>query len=207
MIDIKRHTFSSPLLQGVVNDAVTFFERTPDYELPPPDGFGGLGVYAIYYLGDHEQYKHLAAANKSGCKLPIYVGKAVPTGWRTGRSGGEDEKKTVGGRLREHQRSILKTKTLNVRDFRCRFMILQGTEADLISTVEAALIRRYRPMWNTLIDGFGNHDPGSGRYNQAKSEWDVLHPGREWADRCTGKCATLSQILSKIRDHQRPSLL
>lgn len=38
-------------------------------------------------------------------------------------------------------------------------------------------------IWNTTVTGFGNHDPGSGRYNQARSSWDVLHPGRPWADR------------------------
>jgi Eco29kI restriction endonuclease. len=56
-------------------------------------------------------------------------------------------------------------------------------ESNLIGTVEAGLIRYYTPIWNTLVDGFGNHDPGKGRYNQAKSDWDVLHAGRPWADR------------------------
>jgi len=32
-------------------------------------------------------------------------------------------------------------------------------------------------------DGFGNHDPGSGRYNQKRSVWDQVHPGRSWATR------------------------
>ncbi len=31
---------------------------------------------------------------------------------------------------------------------------------------------------NKIIDGFGNHDPGKGRYNQLRSRWDKLHPGR-----------------------------
>ena len=61
--------------------------------------------------------------------------------------------------------------------------MLQSQEADLISTVEAAMTRKYNPLWNSHIDGFGNHDPGKGRYEQAKSEWDVLHPGRVWAER------------------------
>jgi len=49
-------------------------------------------------------------------------------------------------------------------------MISEDSASSLISTVEAALIRYYKPIWNTQIDGFGNHDPGKGRYNQAKSE-------------------------------------
>lgn len=47
---------------------------------------------------------------------------------------------------------------------------------------ESLLIGRFSPIWNTVVDGFGNHDPGSGRRNQARSRWDVLHPGRNWAE-------------------------
>ena len=77
-------------------------------------------------------------------------------------------------------------------------MILEGLESDLVVPVEAELIHRYRPLWNCVVDGFGNHDPGKGRYNQARSEWDVLHPGRPWADRLTGKSPRMKDILAKI---------
>ena len=76
--------------------------------------------------------------------------------------------------------------------------ILEGLESDLVVPVEAELIHRYRPLWNCVVDGFGNHDPGKGRYNQARSEWDVLHPGRPWADRLTGKSPRMKDILAKI---------
>lgn len=77
-------------------------------------------------------------------------------------------------------------------------MILENESVDLIGTVEAALIRYYQPLWNTTIDGFGNHDPGSGRYSQAKSDWDVIHPGRLWAEKCTGASATVDSIEDKL---------
>lgn len=77
-------------------------------------------------------------------------------------------------------------------------MILNEVESDLVVPVEAELIRRYMPMWNSAIDGFGNHDPGGGRYNQAKSDWDVLHPGRPWAERLTGISASQEAIIKKI---------
>jgi hypothetical protein len=32
---------------------------------------------------------------------------------------------------------------------------------------------------DAAVDGFGNHDPGKGRYKQARSDWDVIHPGRQ----------------------------
>ena len=78
-------------------------------------------------------------------------------------------------------------------------MILDAIESDLIVPVEAEMIRRYTPLWNSVVDGFGNHDPGSGRYNQAKSEWDVLHPGRSWAERLTGESPRLEEVLRKIQ--------
>ena len=76
-------------------------------------------------------------------------------------------------------------------------MILEDAAADMIGTVEAALIRQYTPIWNSCIDGFGNHDPGSGRYDQAKSDWDILHPGRQWAERLKGEHPTEKEIKAK----------
>jgi len=89
---------------------------------------------------------------------------------------------------------------LQTEDFNCRFTILTHIETDLIGPVEAELIRRYQPLWNCVIDGFGNHDPGSGRYNQAPSEWDVLHPGRPWAERLTGVLPSLAIVTEKVGD-------
>ena len=59
-------------------------------------------------------------------------------------------------------------------------MIFEDESSDMISTIEAALIKLSQPLWNVALDGFGNHDPGKGRYEQAKSDWDVIHPGRVW---------------------------
>lgn len=104
----------------------------------------------------------------------------------------------LNNRIREHSRSINLGEGLEPSDFFCRFMILEGKESDFIGTVEAALIRIYQQIWNTLIDGFGNHDPGKGRYKQAKSDWDVCHPGRSWADKCQGIHADKKQLLQSI---------
>ena len=71
----------------------------------------------------------------------------------------------------------------------------------MIGTVEAALIKITQPLWNTVVDGFGNHDPGSGRYEQARSDWDVLHPGRLWADKCKGKSSNRAEVENKIKLH------
>ena len=71
----------------------------------------------------------------------------------------------------------------------------------MIGAIEAALIKLNTPLWNTAVDGFGNHDPGSGRYEQAKSDWDVIHPGRAWAEKCKGVHAGESNILAGINAH------
>ncbi len=197
-VDPSRHTFRSPRLESVVEEAIEFFNNTPIHLFPPIVGFAGVGVYALYYSGTFQPYSRIAARNLSQCELPIYVGKAVPPGWRAAHAAQTEDNRALYGRLREHMRSIEQGQNLEVEDFRCRFMILQGIESDLIAVVEAHLIRQHRPLWNTAVDGFGNHDPGRGRYNQARSEWDVLHPGRPWADRLTGTPPTLENILAKI---------
>jgi len=197
-VNAELHTFRSPMFYSVVEEAIEFFEGTPVHQLPPPGRFAGCGVYALYYRGDHELYTMIARLNRSHCVSPIYVGKAVPPGWRAARVT-TTERKTLHSRLQEHARSIQQTRNLKVGDFRCRFVILQEAEADLIVPVEAALIRKYQPLWNSVVDGFGNHDPGKGRYDQARSEWDVLHPGRLWADRLRGESPNLKTVVEKVQ--------
>jgi len=63
------------------------------------------------------------------------------------------------------------------------------------------LIEKYKPLWNTVLDGFGNHDPGSGRYKQQVSPWDVLHPGRSWAAKLQDGKA-VQEIKKLIEDYR-----
>ena len=188
------HIFHSPRFQSVVEEAIEFFNNTPVHKLPPPIKFEGSGVYALYYSGDFELYARIANKNHN---IPIYIGKAVPPGWRTARTRKTDAP-ALYRRLREHYRNLKQANNLEIDDFECRFMILDGIESDLVVPIEAELIRTHKPLWNSVIDGFGNHDPGSGRYNQAKSEWDVLHPGRRWAERLTGEPPSLQKIIGKV---------
>jgi hypothetical protein len=195
--DYRLHVFQSPQFQSVVEEAIEFFSGTPVHELPPLSSFVGSGVYALYYLGDFNLYAGVTNLNRETPRQPIYVGKAVPPGWRTARSRGTDTP-VLYRRLQEHARSIQQVANLEIDGFRCRFMILGGIEGDLVVPVEAELVRRYVPLWNSVVDGFGNHDPGSGRYNQARSEWDVLHPGRLWAERLTGESPRQEAIVEEV---------
>ena len=71
----------------------------------------------------------------------------------------------------------------------------------MIGSIEAALIKLNRPLWNSRVDGFGNHDPGSGRYEQARSDWDVVHTGRVWADRLNGTPKSKNDVVANIANH------
>jgi hypothetical protein len=57
---------------------------------------------------------------------------------------------------------------------------------------------KFSPIWNKVVDGFGNHDPGKGRYQQFRSRWDTLHPGRSWAHKCQEREETAEQIEKEV---------
>lgn len=195
IFDRSKHVYNSKEFAEIIKDTIRFFNGTPVHRLPPPENFTGAGVYALYYIGKNPLYKHLYSVNRLHYVLPIYVGKAVPRGWRQARL--HQASNELYSRLCDHEKSITQAKNLNIDDFLCRFMILEDAAADMIGTVEASLIRQYTPIWNSCIDGFGNHDPGSGRYHQAKSDWDILHPGRLWASRLTGAHPSEKEIKAK----------
>lgn len=197
--DRAKHVFHSDAFAEIIKDTIRFFNGTPVHKLPPPEIFIGAGVYALYYIGKSELYTRLYEENRTSFAQPIYVGKAVPKGWRQART--QESGKELFSRLNDHLKSISATKNLKVEDFRCRFMILEDAAVDMIGTVEASLIRQYKPVWNSCIDGFGNHTPGSGRFKQAKSDWDVIHPGREWAKKCTGKASARKDVELKLRNY------
>ena len=105
-VDISAHTFRSPEYRSVVNDALEFLIQTPVHPLPPAESFGGVGVYILYYVGQLDVYSSIFAANRVELRSPIYVGKAVPKGWRAGRVRPAPGATNLYGRLREHRRSI-----------------------------------------------------------------------------------------------------
>jgi hypothetical protein len=147
-------------------------------QLKELSSFNGAGIYAIYYKGNFSLYKKISDKNKKDFAQPIYVGKAIPKG---GRKGGLGLDVLVGEclykRLDEHRKSIEAVENLNIADFYCRFLVVDDI---WIPLGESLLIEKTKPLWNIVVDGFGNHDPGKGRYNQQISSWDTIHPGRNW---------------------------
>lgn len=151
----------------------------------------GTGVYVIYYSGNKDMY--LDNGIELALDVPIYVGKAVPSGWRNGREG--DDRFALAGRLKDHAKSIRQAQNLSAADFQYSYLVLVEQEADIIPAVESGLIREFSPVWNSLIPGFGNHDPGSGRYDQAVSVWDTAHPGRPWVEKLTGAKPQIEHVI------------
>lgn len=176
-------------------EALLESDPEPLGELEP---FVGPGVYAIYYIGGFQAYKSIAEANLNGkWAAPIYVGKAIPSG---GRKGGLDldapSRPYLKRRLDEHAESIRSARsTLNIEDFWARYLVVDDI---WIPLVESLMISRFAPVWNTLLDGFGNHDPGKGRYNGLRPRWDVLHPGRSWAEKCRARDESAELIRKEV---------
>ena len=164
----------------------------------PPEPFLGAGVYAIYYAGSFAPYQQIANSNREGKDaVPIYVGKAVRSGARKGGHGLDSSAvNALSARLRQHAASIEDANNIELDDFRCRHLVVDDI---WIPLGESLLIDRFSPIWNTLIDGFGNKNPGRGRWNQAKSRWDVLHPGRAWAERLRENESSADEIIGLLQ--------
>ncbi|EMD1658382.1 Eco29kI family restriction endonuclease [Pluralibacter gergoviae] len=176
-------------LGASVAEALLTKEIHPLCDLPI---FEGAGIYAIYYTGDFHAYRYLSRLNMDDkFLLPIHVGKAVSTGARMGGNLESATNKVLFKRLKEHADSIQAVQNLKIEDFYCRFLVVDDI---WIPLGESLIIARFTPVWNSLIDGFGNHDPGKGRHASMRPRWDVLHPGRIWAARLADRPETAAQI-------------
>ncbi|MGC4154458.1 MAG: Eco29kI family restriction endonuclease [Propionicimonas sp.] len=174
--------FNPLAMTSLAESIVQRLMRTSPVPLGGIPRFNGAGMYAIYYTGDFPTYRIVRDRNLDGAwALPIYVGKAVPKGGRQGVEVGVDPNNTaLWSRLKEHARSVDAATNLHLADFHARWLI---TDDIWIALGESALLRDTRPVWNAMVDGFGNHDPGQGRHRGMVPQWDALHPGRAWAAR------------------------
>ena len=173
--------------------------RRPTTPLKNLVSFEGAGIYAVYYTGAFPAYAPMTERNRDGrFEAPIYVGKAVPKGARKGGDLDANPGKVLYNRLSQHARSIEEATNLDLEDFFCRYLVVDDI---WIPLGESLLLAKYSPIWNTLIDGFGNHDPGKGRHAGLRPRWDVLHPGRPWAERCQPRSETPDQIAREAKEY------
>ena len=165
----------------------------PPAALPPDTAFDGAGVYTLHYLGRFPAYAGMPDNE------PIYVGKANPAGGRQGRKAGAKPKRELLQRLAKHARSISAVENLDLEDFRCRWLVLDPV---WIGLTEQVLIAEARPLWNIVVDGFGINAPGQGRRNQARSQWDTLHPGRPEVAALPDRDESAESILEAVAAHR-----
>lgn len=150
--------------------------RREPLRLPLQRAFAGAGIYALFYDGEFAVYQH-PMARSADATQPIYVGKAVPAGARKGLAK-QTTGKSLFNRIKQHTKSIASAPSLRVEDFTCRYLVVTPL---WITMAERFLLEHYKPIWNVVLDGFGNHDPGGKRYEGEITWWDALHAGRSWA--------------------------
>jgi hypothetical protein len=84
---------------------------------------------------------------------------------------------------------------LEIKDFTCRYLVVDEI---WIPLGESLMIAKFSPLWNLVVEGFGNHDPGAGRYNGMRPRWDTMHPGRAWALKCKKREETATEIVREV---------
>ncbi len=202
---VRKLTTYNPLAKRELGGSVAnSLLQQPISMLPPKEAFEGAGIYAIYYVGNFAAYDFIRKANEGEkWELPIYVGKAVPKGARKGGFGLDTPAGTVlYSRLREHAET-LKQANFDLNDFGCRYLAVEDI---WIPLGESLLIEWHQPLWNSILDGFGNHDPGGGRYKGMKPPWHVVHPGIPWADKCEVHSKSKEELLREIEDFKNGRL-
>ena len=160
--------------ENLMAGTVAYFETQDQRPLSDVREVEGSGIYALYYGGAMVEYRPIADGTR-----PIYAGKAVPKGSRTGGAELDVEHPALRDRLRQHARSIERVTNLFVDDFSYRALAIVPV---WIVFAEQALIKKYKPVWNSCLDGFGKHDQGKRRRATERSWWDTLHPGRPWTE-------------------------
>lgn len=144
------------------------FEEQSPHPLANLPAFDGAGLYAIYYAGTVEPlYLPLR-----GRLIPVYAGSAQSHNSATGA--GRRTPSPLRNRVREHARSVDQS-ALDVAEFRVRLLLMPDVHIDL---GENGLRVGYKPVWNSILTGFGSHEQGSATRRGRQSKWDTVHSGR-----------------------------
>lgn len=175
MLSVARTLMSEPLY---------YFDDLPE--------FGGGGLLAVYYDGGFEPYAPI-----SGTDTPLYVGGAALS--RAGVSGRRTDSRVLFQRLRRHGKSLMEIvgHEFGLRDFRCRFLVVDDI---WIAPTQQLLVTMHRPLWNTVLTGFGANEQGSTARMSRPSRWSELHSQRSTTtDR--PRLMNRDQLLERVRAH------
>lgn len=149
---LEDHIYHNEAFAELCKDAVRAFNGTPICELPPPR-FSGSGVYAIYCTaktGLYERYGN--KVNRMGYNVPIYVGKAVPQGWRQSRTAGID-KLPMDEQIKFWLDLIKSSIGIRKADFQMRAHCWNVADGGLTHGIHQLMQNTYRPLWNKVFRG------------------------------------------------------
>lgn len=185
--------------------AVELLEQ-PLSKMPPDEPFGGAGIYALYYKGDHEAYAALNKLDGGKFKYPIYIGKAAGETAKQGFNPHGSSAKKLYDRICGHAASIEAVPNLRLKDFRCRYLVLNDA---YISLAESVMIRLFRPPWNGM--SFGSKVVGKNRMTGTPGLWDALHPGRAGRPAGSERAVAAAELIAERtaelqRDYADPTL-
>ncbi len=174
------HFYSNPAFAEFLKDSVRAFNGSPVAPMPPPS-FTGSGIYALYCTAVKGPYaKFGKEINRLAYKVPIYVGKAVPSGRRQSRQldGSSTDKGTyLCSHLSQHARSIEQGEGLSLSDFACRVLPLSASEQPLANRIVEFMVALYKPLWNTIVRGFSRPHFTDYAGHKIHSNWEVIHNG------------------------------
>jgi len=144
------------------------FEEQRPHGLANLPHFTRAGLYAIYYAGTtRDLYVPL-----SGLLIPLYVGSAQQHNSATGASAPTSS--PLWKRVHDHEVSIDQS-DLDISEFQVRLLLMPDVHIDL---GENGLRVGYKPVWNSVLTGFGSREQGSTTRQGKQSKWDAVHPGR-----------------------------
>ena len=139
----EEHVYVNNEFSELLKDAVRFFHGTPVLSLPLEESFKSAGVYAIYCISKKGLYKTYGEKiNRLSYDVPIYVGKAVP-------SGKSFSSLLLNEQLDFWQSRFRATLMMTPRDF--AFRVLPIRNQQLQNRLFSALVGLYRPVWNQIF--------------------------------------------------------
>lgn len=145
------HVYVNTQFSELLKDALRFFHGMPVLPLPPSEPFKGVGVYAIYCIAKKGIYKAYGEKlNRKYYDVPIYVGKAVPSGSRQKHSQSFKDL-NCGKQIAFWCRSIKATIGMSLDDFRFRVCNRAYFGPKRIDGVYDMLLQEFHPVWNDVF--------------------------------------------------------
>lgn len=158
----EEHVYVNNEFSELLKDAVRFFHGTPVLSLPLEESFKGAGVYAIYCISKKGLYKTYGEKiNRLSYDVPIYVGKAVPSGKSFSSLSLTEQLDFWRSRFRT-------TLMMSPDDF--AFRVLPIEDQSFQNKLFRALVKLHRPVWNRIFKISFN---ASGMKNTWRSYHDI----------------------------------